>query len=139
MSTSKFWGGGGGVPVPPSPLYDTLVVCVLWGIVPLDCGCVSQHSLTPAVVHMQAPCGEERLLGCAGQDVTKAFETSGHSDFAREMAKQFLVGDYRDVGVHVGTVVFDALHLDDNVVPSKNCFKYIYTCAQKQRFYCMIC
>ena len=36
-------------------------------------------------------------MSYAGKDATKEFETSGHSDFAREMAKQFLVGDYSEV------------------------------------------
>ncbi len=36
-------------------------------------------------------------MACEGKDVTKDFDTVGHSDFAREMAKQYLVGEYKEV------------------------------------------
>jgi cytochrome b involved in lipid metabolism len=45
----------------------------------------------------KAPCGREALLAYAGQDATKAFEAVKHSDFAHEMAQQFLKGTYSEV------------------------------------------
>ena len=45
----------------------------------------------------KAPCGREVLLAYAGQDATKAFEAVKHSDFAHEMAQQFLKGTYSEV------------------------------------------
>lgn len=45
----------------------------------------------------KAPCGREALLAYTGQDATKAFETVKHSDFAHEMAQQFLKGTYSEV------------------------------------------
>ena len=40
-----------------------------------------------------ADCGGESVMDYVGRDATKAFETAGHSDQAREMAKQFCVGE----------------------------------------------
>jgi len=39
------------------------------------------------------PGGEEILLEHAGQDSTEAFEDVGHSTDAREMLKEYLIGD----------------------------------------------
>ena len=50
-----------------------------------------------ALANNKAPCGREILLAQAGQDATKAFEAVKHSDFAREMAQQFLKGTYSEV------------------------------------------
>ena len=49
------------------------------------------------VLANKAPCGREALLAYAGQDATKAFEVVKHSDFAHEMAQQFLKGTYSEV------------------------------------------
>ena len=45
----------------------------------------------------KAPCGKEKLFTHVGQDATKAFEAVKHSDFAHEMAQQFLIGTYSEV------------------------------------------
>ena len=44
-----------------------------------------------------SPCGFEKLVEYAGRDATKAFETADHSDSAREVMEQALVGEYREV------------------------------------------
>ena len=46
----------------------------------------------------QHPGGEEILLEHAGQDSTEAFEDVGHSTDAREMLKEYLIGDLIEVG-----------------------------------------
>ena len=38
----------------------------------------------------------EKLLSFVGKDATEAFEATGHSDAAKGMTKQFLIGDYRE-------------------------------------------
>ena len=45
----------------------------------------------------QHPGGEEILLEHAGQDSTEAFEDVGHSTDAREMLKEYLIGDLIEV------------------------------------------
>ena len=49
---------------------------------------------------MQASCEADCLLRFAGKDATKEFDAAKHSDAAREMAKKYLVGEYREVSVH---------------------------------------
>ncbi|KAI9469803.1 MAG: cytochrome b5 [Benjaminiella poitrasii] len=41
---------------------------------------------------LEHPGGEEVLLDEAGKDATEAFEDIGHSDEAREMLEQYLIG-----------------------------------------------
>ncbi|RWS04649.1 Cytochrome b5-like protein [Dinothrombium tinctorium] len=43
------------------------------------------------------PGGEEVLLEQAGKDATEAFEDVGHSSDARELMKQYLVGELEEV------------------------------------------
>ena len=50
----------------------------------------------PYFIH-QHPGGEEILLEHAGQDSTEAFEDVGHSTDAREMLKEYLIGDLIEV------------------------------------------
>jgi len=48
------------------------------------------------------PGGDEVLLGECGRDATEAFEDVGHSDEAREMLKQYLVGVAPEVSIAIG-------------------------------------
>lgn len=45
----------------------------------------------------QHPGGEEVLLEQAGRDATESFEDVGHSVDAREMLKQYLIGEVHPV------------------------------------------
>ena len=46
----------------------------------------------------QHPGGEEILIENAGDDATEAFEDVGHSSDAREMLKDYLIGELVEVG-----------------------------------------
>ncbi|NXK75283.1 CYB5B protein, partial [Amazona guildingii] len=46
----------------------------------------------------QHPGGEEVLLEQAGRDATESFEDVGHSSDAREMLKQYYIGEIHPVG-----------------------------------------
>jgi len=48
------------------------------------------------------PGGDEVLLGECGRDATEAFEDVGHSDEAREMLSQYLVGVAPEVSRRLG-------------------------------------
>ncbi len=45
----------------------------------------------------QHPGGEEILIEHAGDDATEAFEDVGHSSDAREMMKDYLIGELAEV------------------------------------------
>jgi cytochrome b involved in lipid metabolism len=45
----------------------------------------------------QHPGGEEILIENAGDDATEAFEDVGHSSDAREMLKDYLIGELAEV------------------------------------------
>ncbi len=47
----------------------------------------------------QHPGGEEILIENAGDDSTEAFEDVGHSSDAREMMKDYLIGELAEVGL----------------------------------------
>ena len=47
---------------------------------------------------LQHPGGEEILIENAGDDATEAFEDVGHSSDAREMLKDYLIGELVEVG-----------------------------------------
>ncbi|CCJ31110.1 unnamed protein product [Pneumocystis jirovecii] len=62
------------------------------------------------------PGGEEVLLDLAGQDATDAFEDVGHSDEARDILKNFLVGKLEGVIEQPGFTV------NSHTFESKNSF-----------------
>ena len=47
------------------------------------------------------PCGADKLAEYVGRDATKAFEMAGHSDAAKDMMEQCLVGQFSEVCVCV--------------------------------------
>ncbi len=53
-----------------------------------------------------SPCGFDKLMEHAGKDATKAFETADHSDSAREMLEEVLVGEYQEVCMFVCAYVY---------------------------------
>ncbi|NWY32548.1 CYB5B protein, partial [Pheucticus melanocephalus] len=50
----------------------------------------------------QHPGGEEVLLEQAGRDATESFEDVGHSTDAREMLKQYYIGEVHPVSASTG-------------------------------------
>lgn len=50
----------------------------------------------------QHPGGEEVLLEQAGRDATESFEDVGHSTDAREMLKQYYIGEVHPVSAPTG-------------------------------------
>ncbi|CAO2610275.1 Cytochrome b5 type B [Lemmus lemmus] len=66
------------------------------------------------------PGGEEVLLEQAGADATESFEDVGHSPDAREMLKQYYIGD-----VHPGCSCLDKLSLTSSLfLPAFSCWAY---------------
>ncbi|NWR47973.1 CYB5B protein, partial [Regulus satrapa] len=55
---------------------------------------------------LQHPGGEEVLLEQAGTDATESFEDVGHSTDAREMLKQYYVGEVHPVSASCNPQVF---------------------------------
>jgi cytochrome b involved in lipid metabolism len=51
----------------------------------------------PSFDLFQHPGGEEILIENAGDDATEAFEDVGHSSDAREMMKDYLIGELTEV------------------------------------------
>ena len=49
------------------------------------------------IVSFQHPGGEEILIEHAGQDSTEPFEDVGHSTDARDMMKEYLIGELIEV------------------------------------------
>ena len=49
---------------------------------------------------MQRSCGAERLVELAGKDATKEFNSAEHSDTAKPMIENCLVGEYMAVGLY---------------------------------------
>lgn len=45
------------------------------------------------------PCGTDKLMEYVGRDATKGFEMVGHSESAKEMMEQYLVGQFSEVCV----------------------------------------
>uniref|UniRef100_A0A8C9EGT1 Cytochrome b5 type B n=1 Tax=Pavo cristatus TaxID=9049 RepID=A0A8C9EGT1_PAVCR len=75
------------VPFYPEPFYDFVMIHG-------DNGC---HLLLTLSLLFQHPGGEEVLLEQAGRDATESFEDVGHSTDAREMLKQYYVGEIHPV------------------------------------------
>jgi cytochrome b involved in lipid metabolism len=51
------------------------------------------------VRHGQHPGGEEVMLEQAGKDATENFEDVGHSSDARDLMKQYLIGELAEVSL----------------------------------------
>ncbi|PKK23832.1 cytochrome b5 type B [Columba livia] len=56
-------------------------------------GCTIRYVLFPQRSKVQHPGGEEVLIEQAGRDATESFEDVGHSTDAREMLKQYYIGE----------------------------------------------
>ncbi|CAL5020599.1 unnamed protein product [Urochloa decumbens] len=73
-----------------------------------DCWLVIAGKVYDVTAFMEEhPGGDEVLLACTGKDATADFEDIGHSDDAKEMMPQYLIGE-----------------LDEATVPAKLAYAY---------------